>query len=465
MSARVCCKSMCLGNLFSEERQLHIPPYQRGYCWGEGQIKPFLEALWNAAWNKEYHLGTIIVHCHDGKMDIVDGLQRLLTLAMLESCLKENTPQILGLLQTETDDLDMLRAVHLAYGSIQNWQAANPIDTMELKKFLAEKVSITLVEIQEELDAQEKNLPLAWTFFDAINSGGKRLSDYDLLKAFHLRYLTGTGNAEDELKAFKAQKWDEMGQKGDFADTLGYTFYLCRQWQRGRDVQVNKMPADARYTILNHYRALEAFTQVNCTGADLMSGLAGGKFFFDWAEKFIGIYKQFRSLEAIEKFYKVPWKPEQWHLLNIIQAVVFFYYCRFGEAYLSDALIFTSYRLAILRNNRLNLLRWYNEGRVKHTVEAIDESPTPEFYFHYCRMPSNRYAIQYDLKTTTLKDELMKSQRHGPNFWRYLLYFASSNGCDYSIGRTICFKKEVQELLQYVAKAFKQELDEDLFLK
>ena len=152
-------------------------------------------------------------------------------------------------------------------------------------------------------------------------------------------------------------------------------------------------------------------------------------------------------------------------VLNIIQAVVFFYYCRFGEAYLADALVFTCYRLAILRNNRLHLTGWYNARRVTHTVEAIDESPTPEFYFHYCRMPSNRYAIQYDLKTTTYNDELMKSQRHGPNFWRYLLCFASSNGYDYGIGRTICFKKEVQELLQYVAKAFKQELDEDLFLK
>ena len=149
MSARVYCNSMCLENLFSEERPLQIPPYQRGYCWGESQIKPFLEALWNAAKDKEYHLGTIIVHCHDGKMDIVDGLQRLLTLAMLMYCLNDAAPQILGLLQTKTDDLDMLRAVHLAYGVIQNWQAANPIHTMELNSFLTKKVNITLVEIQE----------------------------------------------------------------------------------------------------------------------------------------------------------------------------------------------------------------------------------------------------------------------------------------------------------------------------
>ncbi len=67
---------------------LTIPNYQRIYCWEENNVKCLLDDVFEHISTNDktpYRLGTIILHSHDGKYDIIDGQQRLVTLALLLS--------------------------------------------------------------------------------------------------------------------------------------------------------------------------------------------------------------------------------------------------------------------------------------------------------------------------------------------------------------------------------------------
>ena len=480
---------------------INIPNYQRGYCWEENQIKPFLESLWFADSTKTYHLGTIIVHIHGSDeqnlvWDVVDGQQRLITLSILKYwlnqtrsaddkiCYKCKTES--PLLRCVTSDKDMLWHVRNASVKIQEWVNYYPLENRDI---LA-KICFSLVKIQDDADGN-RNLPLAWTFFNALNSGGKRLSDYDLLKAHHLRFMT---QCSDALIRFKAARWDALGKqdiqsfnKKDslYENAFAQTFYLIRTWLRNRQVCVSENPADGKYCILNHYSALTSLTMGSDTMAKRISeGITGGRPFFDWVEYWIWQFQRFCEDPIIERFLKVPWKSQQKHLLIIARAILFYYFCKFGNVYLADACVFVLYRIGKLRNTRQRLKAWYgnDEKYVVHTITALDESPTPEHFFHYCRMPSNRYAPHYDLKGPLYakhndeKLRLLRSRNHGPDWWKRYLAFASSTnvswiptvtdsiGSDISIGNAICFKDQIQELLNEIAKDFECEFDGKLTL-
>ena len=66
---------------------LKIPYYQRPYVWNEKSITILFNDTYNAykSSQEEYRLGTIILHYdkNENKLNIVDGQQRLISLALL----------------------------------------------------------------------------------------------------------------------------------------------------------------------------------------------------------------------------------------------------------------------------------------------------------------------------------------------------------------------------------------------
>lgn len=473
-------RPITLNNVFKEK--LAIPDYQRGYCWGEMQVKCLLESLWLADKTKPYHLGTIVIHEHDKICDVVDGQQRLITLALLIQKLQPTNENIFRFLRANlTNDPDVKLHLRKNYATIGEWIYCHPIGQAELCKWLLQAgshdgVCISVVRIVNSASADDA-LPLAWTFFDAFNSAGKRLSDYDLLKAHHLRYLSKGEDLEEKesLILNKASIWDRLGQEtiesfnGETAllvQTLGLTLYLVRSWIRNRWAQVGSMPADGRYEVLRQYSALTGFVSADMPMIGLQAGIVGGKSFFDWTERHISLYRAFIANSAVHCFQEMPWKDAQTHLRIIARATCFFYYCKFGDVYMADAIVLILYRLGKLRNTRFQRAKWYNHDLVKHTIEAIDESPTPEYFFHYCQMPSNRYVRYYNLKDASENEKLALGWRHGPDFWKKLLILTSSSnpfGLN-GLGRFICFKKKVHTLFNDIARDFEWSLSSDLSL-
>lgn len=486
------------------KKRLDIPDYQRGYCWGKRQVEGLLESIGDITIKKdntvngdttanEYHMGTIILHKHkpknrndnDDVYDVVDGQQRLITLSLILHKASVNGQWNLPLLSCKTVDVDVIKKVYRNAEIIDDWIKCHNHEYGELCK----KLVFCVVTISGNGD---RPLALAWTFFNAINSGGKRLSDYDLLKAHHLRHLSLGGSCGELAIQFKASMWDQNsesevpsfgGQKSSMYETaFAHTFYLIRSWVRNRPVSISERPGDGKYCILNHYAALLSLKGSNGAMREISSGVIGGKPFFDWAEYWIWQYRQFCNDPVVSRFLNVPWKDAQIHFRIIARAILFYYFCKFGDVYLADAIAFILYRIGKLRNTTArSKLAWYgvrDNERVPHTIQALDESPTPEHFFRYCMMPSNRYVRHYNLKGRDIDDDILHSWRHGPDWWkRTLTFVASGVGQDeasnvvaipecksYCVGASICFKDDVAKLFNEVAADFGWEFDSNTLI-
>lgn len=94
-------KSFKIQNLFDLNDEYLIPIYQRNYAWQEAQIVQLVEDIADYAEmnknnevKKTYYIGTIVVFekIKNGKTiyETIDGQQRLTTLSILLSVLKNN---------------------------------------------------------------------------------------------------------------------------------------------------------------------------------------------------------------------------------------------------------------------------------------------------------------------------------------------------------------------------------------
>ena len=73
---------------------LNIPDYQRPYKWTIQNIEDLLSDITNSITDAEmyrtfkYRIGTIILHKNDdGKYDVVDGQQKIISLTLLKYCI------------------------------------------------------------------------------------------------------------------------------------------------------------------------------------------------------------------------------------------------------------------------------------------------------------------------------------------------------------------------------------------
>jgi hypothetical protein len=87
-----------IGQIFSDEYSFEIPPYQRPYAWEEEHARDLLSDLLNAMDNTQssgnlYFLGSIVLIKTPGapQSKVIDGQQRLTTLTILLSVLRDLT--------------------------------------------------------------------------------------------------------------------------------------------------------------------------------------------------------------------------------------------------------------------------------------------------------------------------------------------------------------------------------------
>ena len=81
-----------IDSIFTGRNIFYIPNYQRGYAWGEKQIRDFYEDFKTEYFVDSYYFGTILLQANgkEGKkerFEIIDGQQRLTTLIIFMSCL------------------------------------------------------------------------------------------------------------------------------------------------------------------------------------------------------------------------------------------------------------------------------------------------------------------------------------------------------------------------------------------
>lgn len=188
---------------------LIIPGYQRPYRWSTESALTLITDTFSAFQNKisEYRIGSVVLHRADGKMNIVDGQQRLTTLSIMLFCFYKRTKnedykKISKLLDAEYNELST-RAIISNYETIM--RKVSEIEDGILERYISYVLNeCTLVKIITDSEQE------AFQFFDSQNSRGKELAPHDLLKSYHLREMNDDSE-NDKVEIINY--WENTSQK------------------------------------------------------------------------------------------------------------------------------------------------------------------------------------------------------------------------------------------------------------
>ncbi|MCI8473971.1 MAG: DUF262 domain-containing protein [Oscillospiraceae bacterium] len=198
-----------------------VASYQRGYRWGEIEVKRLLEDILSNG-DKPYCLQPIVVRREGDRFELIDGQQRLTTLFLLYTYMHKSSngwisaPKFSLTYETRASsqdyltDMDFTREIDEidywfmknAYNTIEDWfserdqvQAAT-----NMNKYLTENVKIIWYEVAETEDAIG--------LFTRLNIGKIPLTNAELVKAMFLS--RGTSGMTREKQEEIALQWDNI---------------------------------------------------------------------------------------------------------------------------------------------------------------------------------------------------------------------------------------------------------------
>lgn len=284
--------------------RLRLPTYQRPYKWSVKSARTLLDDLLAASERGgEYRIGSVILHENksEGTLDIVDGQQRIVTLALIALAL--------GMPEEEIRVAKVLK-----FGASDT---VSPARIRENFRAIAERLRSVSEKEREKLrglilscegDARAtvvvicvKELSAAFRLFDSQNSRGKKVSPPALLKAYHLRAMSGT--EEKELRD-RVEKWEGMSPR-DIDSLFEDRLYPVLLWTRKEHVR--------RFTEkdIDEFKGYEEGCAYPCAGRAAAASrhflmtepFRAGADFFAFTEKYLDLSKKAESAarEVIEK--------------------------------------------------------------------------------------------------------------------------------------------------------------------
>lgn len=208
-------KVMTTKELF-EGRRYVIPEYQRDYVWDkEKNIKPFVQAIAEGvAKSEDIFLGTTLFReTEDGKFEVMDGRQRLTTLAvLLELCGESQRSELFGdeakkekVKEIEEVFIKVMQEVAIASDAHGEADDSDERFKEAFAKQLLENVYFVAVD---------SKLEIAKTFeiFKSINMTGKSLADEDIVKVIYAEHIAPEckGENNDEKLTDAAERVNKL---------------------------------------------------------------------------------------------------------------------------------------------------------------------------------------------------------------------------------------------------------------
>ena len=373
---------------------LKIPSYQRIYYWERRNVLCLLEDISNHLENQgtqsvPYRLGTIILHYHDDKYDIIDGQQRLITLSLLLNEMGIHS----NLLEERVFSKEASDYISFNKYLIQNY----------LQKYRSRiNENIVLLLDFNVLILKNSSLDLAYTFFSNENSRGVELTDYDLLKAHHLRFIPPVYEVQSRNLA---EGWNAMLLKGretapeeeapNYERALDTYIYCLRRWMRQKECETDNK---SRY-IKREYEAAPIIEEIPPFGEKFYFNepIQGGSHFFSFVEQHMNIYNHFITTKEYKILHRsIVVGSDIWYR-DAIEALLFGYYAKFGEVCFTDALaVFLravfQHRYENRRALRSSILRHIGNQRY---VQMIDHATSPTFFLAEVRNIVKYFPIVY----------------------------------------------------------------------
>ncbi len=231
--AAICLKP--INDLLKES--FYVPSYQRGYRWTERQVEDLLKDVWEFQASSEgtekasfYCLQPIVVKKRpNGEWELVDGQQRLTTIALLLTCLKPlvealgKTPFGIAFETRSETSGAFLKKIDLsqrdanidyhyicnAFEAIDKWFAGR--DGTHKLRFLQcllndDQVGRNVKVIWYELPTAEDSVEA----FTRLNVGKIPLTNAELIRALFLRSRNFPHNTVTQQQLRIAQEWDAI---------------------------------------------------------------------------------------------------------------------------------------------------------------------------------------------------------------------------------------------------------------
>lgn len=276
---------------------LEIPNYQRPYKWTEKNVIELLEDINHAIKeskkikNHKYRIGTIILHKENNKYYIVDGQQRLLSLALIKLFINKEFE--CNLIDFKYSNEVTKRNIYNNYYCIKNWFNDRGKDKTAFEMAFRDILEVVVIVVNE--------VSIAFQLFDSQNTRGKSLKPHDILKAYHLRKI----REDKKLMQKVTKKWESISS--DKIDSL-FNYYLfpilnwCKK-EKATTFSVNNIDyykgvdAESEYTYAERTKKASPIFQIT-------EPFISGSDFFKMVEHYIECLDKIKNIIETEAKYK-----------------------------------------------------------------------------------------------------------------------------------------------------------------
>ena len=213
------------------EGEFFVRDYQRGYRWGQDEVRRLLEDIKDAGTENYFLQPVVVKRREDGRWELVDGQQRLTTLYLVlhyiqrhmptaevrYSLTYETRPDSAAYLDSPTEDasFDNIDYFHIyqALRNIESWFGEQPNETLaaiELFTALSKTVFLIWYEAPDTAEFDSR------TLFTRLNVGRIPLTDAELVKALLLTRV------QDKYKHEIAAQWDSIERELHGPEVWGF---------------------------------------------------------------------------------------------------------------------------------------------------------------------------------------------------------------------------------------------------
>ena len=420
-------------NVFEGDMDIYIPFYQRPYVWDEKEIERLLEDYESNCSEEgtSFYLGNLIFHedSKKKKLNIIDGQQRLTTLALIAHLIDKDKYQ---------EGIDWGFDSPKSQNQIKenyNWLKENGGRKLIEQKFDLSRIGITLIITPREDDA--------YHFFETHNTSGVRLSGLDIIKAHHLRPIDESVKMQE-----LARGWEEMAKKTDWEEKDVNLNYLLKGLMKVRfhNALNPRTPPSFREggealvkeASMDEFMSLEAGKDLSygsyriqkndgentlslSEGYDMRQPLWEGEntlnFFSYWYGQLKNLKIEENSLHAdFQNFYKkIKGLSGCYYLDKFYDACLLFYMGRFGTEELEQAsvkLFGVIYYLRLELNSvRENSVFVRDERASAKLFDYIQRSYHPQELFKILAKISFKDLKEEDLSKSPIRSRFLKELR------------------------------------------------------
>jgi len=462
-------KIVSINDVLKEE--LVIGNYQRPYVWDDKNIRQLLNDVVECMNDNKscYRIGSIILYKNDkdkqSKCEIVDGQQRITSILLILSKLKE---ELKGEIKNDCFSLlNKLKYNHVYSFEhiIKNYETIGLWLNQYLPKEDFKRFFIYLVSHCEFVEIVVDSYSEAFQLFESQNGTGKDLESYNLLKAYHIRAMELDSI---ESKILCDRRWEAATQfkldsfDDKTKDLLKILFdevlYKSRKWCRGeiatdfskkRIYEFKGFTLDKNHTVLfpfqnrqlllyitdklfnslfsgivdvknrfltNEPNSLNPFTSIN-------QEIVNGRLFFEYVETYVTLYKEIFEnsngyrMKSFKEFFKKNclyskcYRRGDTYLRWLYVSLIMVLFDRFGENEL-DKYYKTLYkwvyklRLEKTKIYKETVFKYPNEGKNPFSVLCKSKSSSDLFKLNSLNLiPKSSEQIRLQ---DVLKDEFIR---------------------------------------------------------